>query len=166
MSIHLEKQAKKARASAHGLRAQEYQTWAGFYRRAPSDEALATEILAQLDADPVMKRDYLGLYLSCKETLRRDKARQKRNRRIGEFVRLVCRGVFGVPARVRQALRRGGDIVVECLPEQLPAAPKKRSAPRPKLVEPDVEVIPGAIAQVSKPRPAKQSDGQPEKPLQ
>jgi hypothetical protein len=46
------------------------------------------------------------------------KARQTRNKRIGQFVRWLCHGLFVVPSRaLHRGLRRSGDIAVECLPE-------------------------------------------------
>ena len=89
----------------------------------------ATEVLAQLDADPEMKRAHLALYLCCKQSLRVHKARLARNKRIGQFVRWLCRGLFVVPAQaVGRWLRLGGDLAVECLPETArePAAPQVR----------------------------------------
>ena len=43
-----------------------------------------------------------------------EKARQARNKRIGQFVRWLCHGLFAAPLRM---MRRGADIAVECLPE-------------------------------------------------
>ena len=41
-----------------------------------------------------------------------------RNKRIGQFVRWACHGLFVMPMQgLRRALHLGGDIVVECLPE-------------------------------------------------
>jgi len=73
--------------------------------------------MAQLEADPLMKRNHLALYLCCKQSLRTHKATAARNRRIGQFVRWLFHGAFVAPAlAIRQMLRQGGDIAVECLP--------------------------------------------------
>jgi hypothetical protein len=104
------------------LEHEEEKAWVGFYKRVGNDPALATEVLTQLDSDPEMKRSHLALYLCCRESLRTHKARQARNQRIGQFVRTLCAGLAARllvqwPQALRQSLRRGGDIAVECLPE-------------------------------------------------
>lgn len=112
---------------------EEERAWVSFYKRIGNDLALATEVLAQLDSDPDMKRSHLALYLCCKESLRTHKARQARNKRIGQFVRWFCSGLFTQlfvrwPNAWHRSLRRGGDIAVECLPEigKEPAIAKAR----------------------------------------
>jgi hypothetical protein len=97
---------------------EEERAWIGFYRRACHDVALATEVLAQLDADPEMKRLHLALYLSCRESLRTHAEREQRNTRIGLSVRWLLRGLFvALPAALGRRLRRGSDVAVACLPE-------------------------------------------------
>ena len=50
--------------------------------------------------------------------LRQHKARQTRNKRIGQFVRWLCHGLFVRPLHsLQKGLRHGSDIAVECLPE-------------------------------------------------
>ena len=104
----------RPRAKRFGVEFEEERAWVSFYRRVRHDATLATEVLAQLEADAEMKRKHLALVLCCKEALRAHKARQARDKRIGQFIRWVCHGLFAVPVRM---LRRGGDIAVECLPE-------------------------------------------------
>ena len=53
----------------------------GFYRRVGQDPVMAAEVMAQLEADPMMKRNHLALYLCCKQSLRTHKATAARNRR-------------------------------------------------------------------------------------
>ena len=97
---------------------EEERAWVSFYKRVGNDLALATEVLAQLDADPDMKRAHLALYLGCKESLRTHKVRQARNKRIGLFVRWLCSALFVQwPSAWRRSLRLVGDIAVECLPD-------------------------------------------------
>lgn len=121
------------RSKRPSLEHEEERAWVSFYKRVGNDLALATEVLAQLDSDPDMKRSHLALYLYCKESLRTHKARQARNKRIGAFVRWFCSGLFTQllvqwPSAWRRSLRRGGDIAVECLPEigKEPAIAKAR----------------------------------------
>ncbi len=108
----------RPRTKRSGVEFEEERAWVSFYRRASHDVAIAAEVLAQLDADPDRKRAHLALYLRCKESLRMHKARQVRNKRIGQFVRWLCHGLFVAPAQaLRRGLHRGGDIAVECLPQ-------------------------------------------------
>jgi hypothetical protein len=104
----------RPRAKRFGVEFEEERAWVSFYRRVRHDATLATEVLAQLEADPEMKRTHLALVLCCKEALRSHKARQARNKRIGQFVRWLCHGLFAAPMR---AMRGGADIAIECLPE-------------------------------------------------
>lgn len=119
----------RPRAKRCGVEFEEERAWVSFYRHVGHDVTGATEVLAQLDADPEMKRAHLALYLCCKQSLRMHKARLARNKRIGQFVRWLCRGLFVVPAQAAgRSLRLGGDLAVECLPETArePAAPQVR----------------------------------------
>lgn len=98
--------------------AEEERAWIGFYRRVADDTALATEVLAQLDADAEMKRTHLALYLSCKEALRTHAEREQRHARIGAFVRRMAHGLFvALPKTFGRKLKHGGDLAVACLPE-------------------------------------------------
>lgn len=110
-----------ARSRRASIEHEEERAWVAFYQRVGSDVALAAEVLAQLDGDPEMKRSHLALYLCCKESLRSHKARQARNKQIGQFVRWFCGALFTRlfvqwPNALRRGLRRGGDIAAECLP--------------------------------------------------
>ena len=108
----------RPRTRRPGVEFEEERAWITFYRRVGQDTAIATEVLAQLEADPEMKRAHLALYLCCKESLRIHEALQARNKRIGQFVRWLCHGLFIAPARaLLRALHLGGDLAVECLPE-------------------------------------------------
>jgi hypothetical protein len=100
-----------------GMFYEEEKAWRGFYQRVTNPD-IAVEILHQLDADEEMKRSHLALYLCCKETLRTAKSRQARNKRIGQFVRLLAEKLCVAPWRaIKRWLRNGGEVVVECLPE-------------------------------------------------
>jgi len=100
-----------------GVEFEEEKAWVDFYRGV-GNPAIAVEVMNQLESDPEMKRTHLALYLRCKESLRMQKARQARNKRIGQFVRMLSHAVFVVPAiAIQRLLRHSGDIAVECLPE-------------------------------------------------
>jgi hypothetical protein len=123
----------RPRTRRFGVDFEEERTWVTFYRRVGHDVALAGEVLSQLEADPEMKRDHLALYLCCKESLYSDKIRQARNKRIGQFVRWLCHGLFMRPAlALRRGLHRSGNLAVQCLPvtAREPALPRVRQFPR------------------------------------
>lgn len=108
----------RPRVRRSSIETEEERAWIGFYQRVGRDPVIANEVLAQLESDPEMKRTHLALYLGCKESLRRHKARQARNLRIGLFVRRLCHGLFVRPWRSLQSgLRDGSDLAVECLPQ-------------------------------------------------
>jgi hypothetical protein len=77
---------------------EEQRAWVSFYRRVGRDVALAAEVMAQLDGDAEMKRRHLALYLSCKQSLRVHKARQVRDKRIGQWLRLLVQWTLQRPA--------------------------------------------------------------------
>ena len=109
---------KRPRPKRSGIETEEERTWVEFYRRVRSDAVLAAEVLAQLDKDAEMKRSHLALFLTCKETIRREKARETRNKRIGFFVRWLAHTLFVVPWQVlRQFGGEGRDLAIEMLPE-------------------------------------------------
>lgn len=96
---------------------EEEKAWRGFYRDAGNPD-VAEEIIKELNADEEMKRAHLALYMSCKQTLRINKSRQARNRRIGQFVRWLAGKLCVAPWRfIFGWMRRGRDVAVECLPE-------------------------------------------------
>lgn len=129
--------AFRIRPRRASVAAEEDRAWVSFYQRASKDPVIATEVLAQLEADAEMKREHLALYLCCRESLRLHQAREARNQRIGQFLRWLLAGVFvRMPKAVRRALGRGGDIAIACLPEapSEPATAKvKRLAADPKV---------------------------------
>ena len=69
-------------------RARRERVWVGLYRRV-GNPAIAAEVIQHLDADADQKRTHPALYLRCKESLRRKKARQARAKRIRSFMRRI-----------------------------------------------------------------------------
>jgi hypothetical protein len=107
----------RSRVRRTGTDREEEKAWISFYRRV-GNPAIATEVMHQLESDPEMKRTHLALYLRCKETLRTQKARQARNKRIGQFVRMLCGVLLVAPViALRRWLRQSGELAVACLPE-------------------------------------------------
>ena len=112
-----QERSNRPRSKRFGVDYEEERAWVSFYRNV-GNPAIATEVMNQLESDPEMKRTHLALYLRCKESLRTQKARQARNKRIGQFVRMLSNAVFVVPViAIQRLLRQSGDIAVECLPE-------------------------------------------------
>ena len=109
--------SNRPRSKRSGVDYAEEKAWLSFYRRV-GNAAIATEAMQQLESDPEMKRAHLALYLRCKESLRTQKARLARNKRIGQFVRMLCSGVFVAPVHaIKRLWRQSGEMAVECLPE-------------------------------------------------
>ena len=114
---------------------EEQRAWVGFYRRVGRDVALAAEVMAQLDGDAEMKRRHLALYLSCKQSLRVHKARQARDKRIGQWLRLLVhwtlqRPVAFVGGVMQKAYHRTADVLDVAIAAAPPASPatSKRGA--------------------------------------
>jgi hypothetical protein len=134
------------RKKQFGVDSAEEKAWIGFYRRV-GDPVIAAEILHELQSDPEAKRAHLALYLRCKESLRTHKVRLARNKRIGQFVRLVCSAAFVTPAHaVHRLLRQSTDLAVECLPEPEPAARQVRKLTRePEYAREQSAFVAGSI---------------------
>lgn len=108
----------RPRAAHRGTEFEEERAWVGFYKRVGRDPAIAAEVMAQLEADTEMKRAHLALYLCCKESLRVNKTRQARNKRIGQFVRTLAQVILVRPMlALHTRLRLGGEMAIACLPE-------------------------------------------------
>ena len=144
---------KRPRPKRSGIETEEERTWVEFYRRVRSDAVLAAEVLAQLDRDSEMKHSHLALYLSCKESLRREKAQDARHKRIGFFVRWLVHILFALPW---QGLRSFGgssrDIAIEMLPE--PSRPTRTAAP---TLSAAVDASPSSLGVTTPPRRSRKA---------
>lgn len=98
----------------HGVSREEERLWIGFYQRIQKDPALASELLALMKADAVMRREHLALYLCCRQSLRHAQHRQWRNRQLAQLVRLI---LFGPWHALQRLWQRSEDIAITCLPE-------------------------------------------------
>jgi hypothetical protein len=120
-------QPQERSAPRYGRRnAEEDRAWYHLYKRV-GEYAVAAEVIQHLESDPQAKHTHLALYLRCKETLRRHKAIQKRNERIGSFTRQLMAILVVGPLRALYALlRSGGAIALEMLPQSRrePAVPR------------------------------------------
>ena len=107
-------QAQERTASRYSRRSpEEDHAWCQLYLRA-AQHSVAAEVVQHLDSHADEKRAHLGLYLRCRETLRRHKAMQARNQRIATFARQMIDVLVIGPFR---ALRAVGAIVLEMLPQ-------------------------------------------------
>lgn len=111
---------------------EEERVWIGFYRRV-GDPAIAAEVIQHLDTDADQKRTHPALYLRCKESLRRKKARQARTKRIRSFMRRILGSLLLHSERnLRPLPRPSARIVVDSLQESMrePAQPAVKSRPQ------------------------------------
>jgi len=137
---------------------EEERVWIAFYRRV-ADPAIALEVIQHLDADADLKRTHSALYLSCKESLRKNKARHIRTKRIRNFMRKIL-GALGLrrESNIRPHLRHRGRVILEGLPESTSesAQPMVRSQPKTAESAPnDLHVSAPRLDSAAAPRNAK-----------
>ena len=114
---------------------EEERVWVGFYRRV-GNPAIAAEVIQHLDADADQKRTHPALYLRCKESLRRKKARQARTKRIRSFMRRILGGLLRhSESNLRPQLRHSARIVVEGLSESMREPAQHAVKSRPQTAE-------------------------------
>lgn len=65
----------------HATSGEEAKAWAGFYMLAARNPVFADEVIRLLDADPLLKRQHLALYLRGRACLCSHQARQQRRQR-------------------------------------------------------------------------------------
>lgn len=78
---------------------EEEMVWSQFYRTV-GDPTVAAELIAHMEQDEEARRVHSGLYLRCRQSLRRAKERQARARSVGKALRFLLFGVFGWPFAV------------------------------------------------------------------
>lgn len=99
---------KKRSSSRRDVAAEaEEKVWAGFYRSV-ADSDIAAELIAHMDKDADCRQRYPGLYLRCKQSVRRQRLRQARSQRLASIARMILRAVFLTPALAAAWLVRGG----------------------------------------------------------
>ena len=114
---------------------EEERLWVGFYRRV-ANPAIAAEVIQHLDGDADQKRTHPALYLRCKESLRKKKARQARTKRIRSFMRRILGGLLRDPERrTRGQLRHNSRIVVDGLSESMREPAQHAVKSRPQTAE-------------------------------
>ncbi|WP_157201091.1 hypothetical protein [Massilia sp. Root351] len=75
---------------------EEERVWAEFYRAA-GDPAVAAELIAHMDQDEQARRQHSGLYLRCRQSLRREKERRQRAQAAGKALRKLAWALLGKP---------------------------------------------------------------------
>ena len=114
---------------------EEERLWVGFYRRV-DNPAIAAEVIQHLDADADQKRTHPALYLRCKESLRKKKARQARTKRIRGFMRRILGGLLRHSgSSLRSQPRHSARIVVEGLSESMREPAQHALKSRPQTAE-------------------------------
>lgn len=94
----------------------EDRAWARLYADV-RQASVAEEVVKQFDADPENKRHHLALYLRAKTAVRKRKAVDARNERIGAFVRAVMTFVvIGLAGGLRAILSGAVNLAVAMLP--------------------------------------------------
>jgi len=95
---------------------EEESVWIAFYRRV-GDPAVAAEVIEHLDGNADLKRTHAALYLSCKESLRKAKARVARRKRVrGMLRRLLHAMVPDDKNRRRTPPPHAGRLSLEAIP--------------------------------------------------
>lgn len=106
---------------------EEERVWIGFYRTV-GDPEVASDLIEQMEADSEVKAQHLGLYLRCKQSLRREKARRARAKAIAHAVGALLRFLVVAPAAWLVGVWKFiGAICMHWLPEpEEPAAQQMR----------------------------------------
>ena len=132
---------------------EEERLWVGLYRRV-GNPAIAAEVIQHLDADADQKRTHPALYLRCKESLRKKKARQARRKRIRSFMRRILGGLLRHPeSNLRSQPRHSARIVVEGPSESMREPAQQAIKSRPQTAE--LAAAPRLDAHAAAPRNAK-----------
>lgn len=126
---------------------EEDKVWISFYRNV-SDPVLAAELLAHLDKEVDSRKQYAGLYLRCKQSIRRERERQARAKRYGKAMRVVLRYMVLAPARIVARILRpqlsaaqfGGAVALQVLDGDISAPAHRAGAAITGSPEPAVKM--------------------------
>ncbi|MYM95896.1 hypothetical protein [Duganella vulcania] len=120
---------------------EEEKVWVSFYRNA-NDPDLAAELIAHMDKDVDSRTRYPGLYLRCKQSMRRQRQREARAKRVANAVRVILRSavlmvlmpagaVASIMRSIRALARFSGDVALDvCDGGATPTRPSKAPAKR------------------------------------
>jgi len=113
---------RNVRSYCTSVALEEEKAWVAFYRRL-ADPAIAAEVIQYLDSDAELKRTHPALYLRCKETLRKNKVRLARTKRIRAFMRRILRALRRDPeSSMQPRLRHPARSIVKGI--EAPRNPK------------------------------------------
>ena len=134
---------------------EEERMWVGVYH-CVGDPTIAAEVIRHLDADADLKRTHPALYLRCKESLCKKKARQARTKRLRSFMRRIFGRLLRDPTRnTRPPLRRSASFVVEGAPEPMRESAQHSVKSMPKTAELAAASTPRLDGNAAAPRNAK-----------
>lgn len=153
-----------AMSRAGGVSPAEAKAWASFFSLAARSPAFADEVTRLFDADPVLRRHHLALYLRGRACLCQHHTRQARRHRHGAWLKATIRFlVEHLLSRPRAALKVLTSGQLDQQPLILPAIvwgdrdavdPPAPSAAAPKPSA--VPVKPGAVPVSPQPQPQPQ----------
>ena len=104
---------------------EEERVWIGLYRSV-ADPEVASDLIEQIEADSEVKARHLGLYLRCKQSLRREKARRARAKAVAQAVKALLRFLVMAPIERLIGLANFiGAICLNWLPESSEPAAKQ-----------------------------------------
>ena len=113
---------------------EEERPWVGFYRRV-ANPAIVAEVIQHLDGDADQKRTHPALYLRCKESLRKKKARQARTKRIRSFMRRILGGLLRHSESSLRPQPRRSARIVDGLSESMREPAHNSMKSRPQTTE-------------------------------
>lgn len=95
----MEKEMRRGTKADRWTSREEEKVWVQFYRRA-GDPVIAADLIEQLESDREVKARHFGLYLRCRQSLRKDKARRARAKLLAHGVHVMGRLLVGWPLEV------------------------------------------------------------------
>ena len=138
----------------HATSREEAKAWAGFYTLAARNPVFADEVIRLLDADPLLKRQHLALYLRGRACLCRHQARQQRRQRHRAWLSTFSLFVRDhLVASTWAAFRQPGSERRDQLPPIMPAMLLSERATEDAVV-PDLLVPAATSTEAPSPAPA------------
>jgi hypothetical protein len=138
--------------------AAEDRAWRRLYRSA-CDPVAASEIVQHLQSDVEAKRFHLALYLRCRETLRKQAARQARISAIIRFVHRCCRAAVSGVAQALRSFAAGRDDRLRVRATQVPSPVRQTFAAIERAAEhAGVPQLRAYIGRIGADRPTLEGD--------
>jgi len=99
MEVIVDKEVRRGSRAERWTSREEEKVWVQFYRRA-GDPVIAADLIEQLESDREVKARHFGLYLHCRQSLRKDKARRARAKLVAHGFHVLARIMIGWPLDV------------------------------------------------------------------